>query len=138
MITKKRIKKYFSNFIFFILMMLSSFILIPLFIVFFIAYLLFIPIEYVIYKHYKNVYEKVFAYMPMFMIIYKKTISLIKTFSKTEFIYDTEKKVFIYERKCYIIKQGNKFEIFSKKDLKGLEDYIFQKYNIKLLEIIYE
>ena len=37
-----------------------------------------------------------------------------------------------------IIALINRDDEFSKKDLKGLEDYIFQKYNIKLLEIIYE
>jgi len=128
----KKIKRYISNLIFFILMLLSSFILVPISVIMFTLYILYFPFEFIMYKKNKERYKKVFDYCVFYSYLYKKSIRLIKNEIKDkDFIFDNEYKAFVVQNKeIYVIRKGNKKESNKYYNFITLKNNIMNKYNI--------
>ena len=130
---KSKIKRYFRNSIFMVLMTLSGFILIPIFVILFILSILYLPFEFIIYK--KSKYKNIRKYSYLYTLCYRKTIKIIKNFENNniDYIFDDLNNIFIFKYKnenfILFIKSSNKKEktrIVSN----PVDKYLKTKYNI--------
>ena len=130
---KSKIKRYFRNSIFMVLMTLSGFILIPIFVILFILSILYLPFEFIIYK--KSKYKNIRKYSYLYTLYYRKTIKIIKNFENNniDYIFDDLNNIFIFKYKnenfILFIKSSNKKEktrIVSN----PMDKYLKTKYNI--------
>lgn len=130
---KSKIKRYFRNSIFMVLMTVSGFILIPIFVILFILSILYLPFEFIIYK--KSKYKNIKKYSYLYTLYYGKTIKIIKNFENNniDYIFDDLNNIFIFKYKnenfILFIKSSNKKEktrIVSN----PMDKYLKTKYNI--------
>ena len=116
-----------------VLMTLSGFILIPIFVILFILSILYLPFEFIIYK--KSKYKNIRKYSYLYTLYYRKTIKIIKNFENNniDYIFDDLNNIFIFKYKnenfILFIKSSNKKEktrIVSN----PMDKYLKTKYNI--------